>query len=147
MDIAISRKTISSAAALAAVERAVGFGRDRGKSVVAAVVDASGDLMACLRADGAFSASVGIAKDKAYTSAVFGASTDDLSGALIDNPVLHHGIALRPGVVLFGGGLPIVDDGIVIGAIGVSGGSEQDDRDCANAGAEALASFCAERAA
>ena len=72
-----------------------------------------------------------IAKDKAYTAAVFGASTDDLSNALKDNPVLHHGIAIRPGVVLFGGGLPIVEDGAVIGAIGVSGGSEDDDRACA----------------
>jgi uncharacterized protein GlcG (DUF336 family) len=147
MNVAISRKTISSAAALAAVEQAVSCGRTRGKSVVAAVVDAGGDLMACLRADGAFSASIGIAKDKAYTAAVFGTSTDDLSGALIGNPVLHHGIALRPGIVLFGGGLPIIDDGTVIGAIGVSGGSEEDDRDCANAGAAALASFRAERAA
>jgi uncharacterized protein GlcG (DUF336 family) len=145
MDIAIARKTISSAAAFAAVEKAVNHGRARGKSVVAAVVDASGDLMACLRADGAFSASVGIAKDKAYTAAVFGISTDDLSEALKDNPVLHHGIAMRPGVVLFGGGLPIVDDGVVIGAIGISGGSEQDDRDCAKAGAAALASMRAER--
>lgn len=147
MGIAISRKTISSAAALAAVGQAVKVGRSRGKAVVAAVVDASGDLMACLRADGAFSASIGIAKDKAYTAAVFGASTDDLSGALISNPVLHHGIALRPGVVLFGGGLPITDGGAVIGAIGVSGGSEEDDRECAKAGAAALASVRAERAA
>ncbi len=147
MDIAISRKVISSAAALAAVEQAVAFGRAHGKSVVAAVVDASGDLMACLRADGAFSASIGIAKDKAYTAAVFGASTDDLSSALINNPVLHHGIALRPGVVLFGGGLPLVDNGVVVGAIGVSGGSEEDDRDCAKAGAAALSSFRTEKAA
>jgi len=138
MDVAISRRTISSAAALAAAEAAVACGRGRGKSVVAAVVDAGGDLMACLRADGAFSASVGIARDKAYTAAVFGASTDDLSDALIGNPVLHHGIAMRPGVVLFGGGLPIVDDGVVIGAIGISGGSEDDDRDCAKAGAATL---------
>ena len=49
--------------------------------------------------------------------------------------MLHHGIAIRPGVVLFGGGLPIVEDGAVIGAIGVSGGSEDDDRAAAAAGA------------
>src|SRR5271166_2888836 len=136
MQVAVSRKTISSAAAFRAVEAAVAEGQTRG---VAAVVDVSGDLMACLRADGAFSASVGIAKDKAYTAAVFGASTDDLSNALKSNPVLHHGIAIRPGVVLFGGGLPIVEDGAVIGGVGVSGGSEEDDRECAKAGAAALA--------
>ena len=105
--------------------------------MVAATVDISGGLVACLRADGAFAASVTIAKDKAYTAAVFGASTDDLSDALKDNPVLHHGIAIRPGVVLFGGGLPIVEDGAVIGAVGVSGGSEDDDRGAARDSASA----------
>lgn len=139
MRIAYTKRTITSAAASRAVEAAVAHGRANGKAVVAAVVDAGGDLVACLRADGAFSASVGIAKDKAYTAAVFGISTDDLSKALISNAVLHAGIASRPGVVLFGGGLPLVDDGAVIGAIGVSGGSEDDDRDCARAGASVLA--------
>src|SRR5271165_5365748 len=126
MQIVASIPSITSVAALAAVQAAVAHGRSIGKSVVAAVVDVGGDLMASLRADGAYAASVGIARDKAYTAAVFGASTDDLSNALKDNPVLHHGIAIRPGVALFGGGLPIVEDGAVIGAIGVSGGSEDD---------------------
>jgi uncharacterized protein GlcG (DUF336 family) len=137
MSISVTRRIISAEAALRAVEAAVAKGRERGVAVVAAVVDISGDLVACLRADGAFSASVTIAKDKAYTAAVFGAATDDLSNALKDNPVLHHGIAIRPGVVLFGGGVPVVEDGAVIGAVGVSGGSEDDDRACAKAGAAA----------
>jgi len=132
MQVAVSRKTISSA------EAAVAKGQTRGVAAVTSVVDVSGDLMACLRADSAFPASVGIAKDKAYTAAVFCTSTDDLSNALKANPVLHHGIAIRPGVVLFGGGLPIVDEVAVIGAMGVSGGSEDDDRECARAGATAL---------
>jgi len=121
MQVAISRRSISLAAAFRAVEAAVARGRERGVSVAAAVVDVGGDLMACLRADGAFSASIAIARDKAYTAAAFGASTDDLSSGLKNNPVLRHGIAIRPGVVLFGGGLPIVDGGAVVGAIGVSG--------------------------
>ncbi len=137
MPITITRHIIRSSAALEAVEAAVAKGRERGVAVVAAVADIAGDLIACLRADGAFSASVTIARDKAYTAAVFGASTDDLSNALKDNPTVHQGIALRPGVVLFGGGLPLVEDGAVIGAIGVSGGSEDDDRACAKAGAAA----------
>ena len=102
MPITITRHIIRSSAALEAVEAAVAKGRERGVAVVAAVADIAGDLIACLRADGAFSASVTIARDKAYTAAVFGASTDDLSNALKDNPTVHQGIALRPGVVLFG---------------------------------------------
>ncbi len=138
MPITITRRIISSNAALDAVVAAVAKGGERGVAVVAAVVDIGGDLVACLRADGAFSASVTIARDKAYTAAVFGAATDDLSNALKVNPTLHHGIAIRPGVALFGGGLPLVVDGAVIGAIGVSGGSEDDDRACAQAGATAV---------
>ncbi len=95
--------------------------------------------MACLRADGAFSASLGIARDKAFTAAVFGVSTDALHDALSAREVLRDGIASRPGVVLFGGGVPIVEEGNVIGAIGVSGGSEDDDRACALAGLTAIA--------
>lgn len=138
MEIAISRRSIAAAAALAAAEAAVARGRAMDKAVVSAVVDASGDLVALLRADGAFKASIAIARNKAYTAAVFGASTDDLSAALSANPTLHHGIAIQPGVILFGGGLPIVIDGDVIGGIGVSGGSEDDDRACARAGLAAL---------
>lgn len=138
MKIAVSRETIAAPAALAAVQAAVAHAEAQGKAVVAAMVDAGGDLVALLRADGAFSASVGIARDKAYTAAVFGLATDALSDALSANPALHHGIALRPGVILFAGGLPVVSEGQVIGGIGVSGGSEDDDRACARAGLAAL---------
>jgi uncharacterized protein GlcG (DUF336 family) len=138
MEITFSRKSIMAAAAYAAVEAAVAHAGAVNQAIVAAVVDTSGDLIALLRADGAFKASVSIAQDKAYTAAVFGVSTDALSEALSSNPSLHQGIALRPGVVLFSGGLPIVAEGQVIGGIGVSGGSEADDRACAEAGLAAL---------
>ena len=61
------------------------------------------------------SASVGIARDKAYTAATFGVATDDLGKALSSSEILRDGIALRPGVILFAGGLPIVVDGEVAG--------------------------------
>jgi uncharacterized protein GlcG (DUF336 family) len=138
MSIAIRKDSIASAAALKAVTAAVAHGASRGAAVVAAVTDPSGDTVACLRADGAFSASVGIAQDKAYTAAVFGVSTDTLCAALAPREVLREGIALRPRVILFGGGLPIAEEGRVVGAIGVSGGSEDDDRACAAAGLAAL---------
>ena len=94
--------------------------------------------MACLRADRAFAASVEIARDKAWTAAVFGLSTDALGAAVAQPEALRDGIARRPGVVLFGGGLPIIEAGLVIGGIGVSGGAEDDDRAGARAGLAAL---------
>jgi uncharacterized protein GlcG (DUF336 family) len=138
MQIVASIPSITSVAALAAVQAAGVHGHSIGKSVVAAVVDVGGDLMASLRADGAYAASVGIARDKAYTAATFGVASDELGKALSGNEILVQGIALRPGVILFAGGLPIVVDGEVAGAIGVSGGSEDDDRACAKAGLVAL---------
>ncbi len=130
--------SITVSAAKDAVEAALTRGRARGVAVVATVVDAGGALVASLRDDGAFAASVDIARDKAWTAATFGASTDGLCEALAAREVLREGIALRPGVVLFGGGVPIVVDGRVVGGLGVSGGSEDDDRACAAAGLAAL---------
>lgn len=130
--------TLTSSAAVKAAEAAVACGADRGVAIVATVVDAAGHLLAAVRADGAFVASIDISRDKAWTAATFGLSTDRLCEALAEREVLREGIALRPGVVLFGGGVPIVVDGRPIGAVGVSGGSEDDDRACAGAGLAAL---------
>lgn len=55
------------------------------------------------------------------------------------NPKLASGLAARPRLVMFGGGLPISDNGDLIGAIGISGGSGEQDIACARAGLEALA--------
>ncbi len=133
-----SISTLTSAAALVAAEAAVSCGVARGVAVVATVVDCGGHLLAALRADGAFPASIEISRDKAWTAAGFRTSTDRLCEALSERDVLREGIALRPGVVLFGGGMPIVVEGATVGAIGVSGGSEDDDRACASAGLAAL---------
>lgn len=138
MQVSLLRRSVTADAGHAAVAAAVVHGAAMGKAVVAAVVDASGDLVALLRADGAYKASVGIAQDKAHTAAVFGTATDAFGAALAANMTVHQGLSLRPGVVLFGGGLPIVQDGTLIGGIGVSGGSEEDDRVCASAGLKAL---------
>lgn len=138
MDLTVRQDSITDEAAMAAVAAAVAKGRDLGCAMVTAVVDAGGNLVACVRPTGAFVASVGIARDKAWTAATFGLSTDALHGAVADPPHLHDGIAARPGVVLFGGGFPIVHDGRVIGGIGCSGGSEDQDRACARAGLAAL---------
>lgn len=138
MELSLTRRMVTAQAAQVAVTAAVGHGHGLGKAVVAAVVDASGDLVVLMRGDGAFKASISIAQDKAYTAAVFGLATEALSSALSGNRVLQDGIARRSGVVLFGGGLPLLEGGVVIGGIGVSGGSEDDDRACARAGLTAL---------
>lgn len=131
-------RSLGSSAARRAAEAALACGLERGAAVVAAVVDQGGHLLALLRADGAFTASLDIARDKAWTAATFGMSTDQLCAAVGGHEVLRDGMAGRPGIILFGGGAPILEDGGLIGAIGVSGGSEDDDRACAAAGITAL---------
>lgn len=138
MNLTVPAHSISDHAAHAAVAAAVAKGRELGCAMNAAVVDAGGNLVAFLRASGAFLPSIGIAQDKAYTAAAFGMSTDTLCRAVSDPAVLRDGIAARPGVVLFGGGFPIVVEGRVVGGIGCSGGSEDHDRACAQAGIAAI---------
>ena len=134
-----SISTLTCAAAVVAAQMAVKSRLTVCVAVVATGAEAGGHPRAATRADGAFTASIDIARDKAWTAATFGLTTDRLCEALSSRDVLREGIALRPGVVLFGGGLPIVLDGATVGAIGVSGGSEDDDRACAAAGLAALA--------
>lgn len=138
MPTVIDRKSISSKAALAAVTAAVESGRSLKCNVVAAVVDCGGNLLACLRADGAFLHSIAIAQDKAYTAAGFGIATSALYEAVKEPAALRDGIMHRDRLVVFGGGFPIRADGQIIGGIGVSGGSEEQDSLCAQAGLAAI---------
>jgi glc operon protein GlcG len=108
------------------------------------VVDDGGRLVAAARQDGACKACTEIAQNKAITAALYAAPTRvfaDLSfGAKRDgvNAGLP-GSAFVPGLVAFAGGLPIkTAKGDVIGAIGVSGASEDQDEACAQAGLDAI---------
>ena len=138
MTVTIDKRTISSDAAFKAVGAAVEQGLAIGCRVNAAVVDAGGNLLAFRRADGAFLHSIAIAQDKAYTAAGFGVSTSQLYEAVKEPPALRDGIMLRERLVLFGGGHPIVVDGEVVGGIGCSGASEEQDSLCALAGLAAI---------
>lgn len=138
MSISRTVPHLTSAAALKAVQAALEAASTRGVAVVVAAVDAGGHLLATVRADGAFASSVSIAQDKAFTAAIFGVSTDQLKAGLQHDQVLLNGIAAREHIVLFGGGMPVVENGVVIGGLGVSGGSEDDDRAVAAAGLAAI---------
>jgi len=81
---------------------------------------------------------VEIAIDKAYTAASFGFPTSEWMGILAGDEALRLGMPLRPRLVVFGGGLPIRDGGHLLGGIGVSGGSAEQDAACAQAGLTAV---------
>ena len=93
---------------------------------------------AFVRATGAPFHSSDIARDKAYTAASFKMPTADIPGIVSGSDALRDGITRRRNMVMFGGGLPIVIDGEIVGGIGVSGGSEAMDTAYANVGLAAM---------
>ncbi|WP_168206322.1 heme-binding protein [Labrenzia sp. PHM005] len=109
------------------------------------VVDDGGHLLAAARQDGACKACSNIARNKAVTSALYGAATRvmaDLSFGKKRDGVDAGlpGAAFVPGLVAFAGGLPVTTtSGEVVGGIGVSGVSSNEDEQCAQAGVAAIA--------
>lgn len=139
MSHAVATKVIDWPAAQDAATAAVNAAAAIGVRVNVALVDASGVLAGFLRMPGAPLHSVEIAIDKAYTAASFGLATSRWTEVLQSHsPAVRDGLVQRPRFVAFGGGLPIVEGGQCIGAIGVSGSSEQQDEQIARAGLAAL---------
>ena len=139
MKIEAPQNVVHWEAAAAAVTAAVRWAEDAGARVNVAVVDAGGNLAAFLRMPGAFLHSIDIAIDKAYTAAGFGLPTAAWSDALASHSLaVRDGLPRRPRMVCFGGGLPMRHEGRIIGGIGVSGGSEDQDEACARAGLAAI---------
>jgi uncharacterized protein GlcG (DUF336 family) len=134
----VGMRTIDWPAAARAAQAAAEAADRLGVRVNVAVVDAAGLLAAFVRMPGAPLHSIDIAIDKAYTAASFGVPTGAWHDALAaHSDAVRQGLVLRPRFVAFGGGLPIDDDGALIAGIGVSGGSEAQDAQCAQAGLDA----------
>jgi uncharacterized protein GlcG (DUF336 family) len=110
-----------------------------GQPMNIAVVDAGGNLIAHVRQDGAWIGSIDISISKAWTSKAFDIQTKDL-GDHSQPTQQFFGIHTTNGgrVAIFAGGVPLVRDGIVVGGLGVSGGSGEQDQSVAEAGLAAL---------
>jgi uncharacterized protein GlcG (DUF336 family) len=125
--------------ARAAIERAIEKAREIDTFMCIAVVDSGADLKAFHRMDDAWVGSIDIAIKKAKTAVFFGMPTGEI-GKLSQPGAPLYGIEhSNGGLITFPGGLPIVDeDGVMVGAIGVSGSSVENDHAVAKAGVEAL---------
>ncbi|MDR2984891.1 MAG: heme-binding protein [Nocardiopsaceae bacterium] len=135
MAATFDRLSVSTELAKAMIDAAEQKAAEMGHPFVIAIVDDSGVLKAFSRMDGAALLSVQVAQDKAYTAAGFGMSTDAWHDFVKDDAPLAMGAA--PGIdrlIVFGGGFPIMIDGKLAGAIGVSGGHYSQDMDVAKAG-------------
>lgn len=103
-----------------------------------AIVDWGRNLILFGRHEGAKLGSIDVAVGKAYTARSFEMSTADVAPLTQPGAPLFGVQASDSKLIAFGGGLPLVRDGAVVGAVGVSGGSVEMDIDCAEAAVEAF---------
>ena len=107
-----------------------------GQPMNIAVADEGGNLVAHVRMDGAWLGSVDISIKKAYTSRAFDVATKDLATHSQSGGQFFGIHASNDGkIMIFAGGVPLKKNGKVVGAIGVSGGSGEQDHAVAEAGA------------
>jgi len=114
---------------------AVAEGKKNGWNVAVAIVDPAGELVFFERIDNTQAGSIAVSQEKARTAARFKRPTKAFEDALVGG---RQAILGLPGVVPLEGGVPLLVDGKIVGAIGVSGATSQQDGICAQAGADTL---------
>ncbi|MGW0007238.1 GlcG/HbpS family heme-binding protein [Nocardia grenadensis] len=124
-------------------QRVIAAGRAKAAEIESpsniAVVDAGGNLVAHARMDGAWIASIDISINKAFTARALDISTEDL--AVDAGPgAQFYGIHSSNGgrIMIFAGGVPLRHNGQVVGAVGVSGGTREQDKTVVAAAAAAM---------
>lgn len=127
--------------ARAAVSAAIGKSQQIGVKMDIAVVDAGANLKAFARMDGAWLGSIDIAMKKARTARYFDMNTGDIGQLSQPGGELYNIEHSNGGLITFPGGIPIKDGaGEIIGGIGVSGNTVENDHAVAEAGAKAAVS-------
>ncbi len=113
-----------------------------GQPMNIAIADAGGNLVAHVRMDGAWLGSIDISIKKAFTSRAFDISTKDLAENSQPGQQFFGIHASNDGrIMIFAGGIPLKKNGQVVGAIGVSGGSGDQDHSVAEAGESVFLNF------
>jgi glc operon protein GlcG len=127
---------ISLARAQAVIQAAVTEAKRRNWKMNVAVADSGGNLVAFQRMDGAMLASIQIAEHKARAAATFRRPTKIFEDGI---NLMHLNYLLAfDGVIASRGGIPLIDQGAIIGAIGCSGGTDSQDEIVSKAGAAVI---------
>lgn len=137
-DAHVALTTSTACLTLGGADAVIAAARDEARRIGVAVVihvcDAGGHPLALARMDGSPLFSLAVAAKKAWTAMAAGVTTAALAPALLAGPELLHGVAGKvDDLIPVGGGAPVLVDGVVAGAIGVSGATEQQDHDIAAA--------------
>ncbi len=118
------------------IHTAVAEAKKRNWKMNAAVVDSGGNLVAFQRMDGAMLASIQIAEHKARAAATFRRETKQFEDGV---QLMHLNYLLAfDGIIASRGGIPLIEQGMIIGAIGCSGGTDSQDEVVSRAGAAAI---------
>ena len=133
MEKTYNKKALSYELAAKMVEAAIARAKELNCKQNVAVLDDGGNLKAFGRMDGAPLLGAEGCQRKAFT-ALFGVGTKDFYNYIKDRQELLIGLSHFSRATVVGGGLPIILDGEIIGGIGVGGGTEEQDIDCAQAG-------------
>jgi uncharacterized protein GlcG (DUF336 family) len=134
--------SIGEASAQAALAFGVKQAAARRISICIAIVDSGRNLVGFLRMSGTPLGAIEVSQGKAYTSASVNMKTGELAKYVQPGTAFYgFEVSHRQPLVVFGGGVPVDRDGVLIGAVGVSGGSMDDDVSLA----EAVAAFLAQR--
>lgn len=128
--------SLSLAEANRIIEASLAEAERLGVKLSVAVVDAGGQLLAFQRMEGAIAVSATAAPGKAVGSVFFGRDSAAINP---ESPVMQAIIASQGGrIIPAQGAIPIRKDGLLVGAIGGSGGTAQEDEDCVRVGLQAL---------
>jgi uncharacterized protein GlcG (DUF336 family) len=133
---ALPEATISLADARIIMEGAIAHAREKNLRLGVVVVDAAGEMVAGEHMDGAPGRNIMFAEGKAYASAIYRTTSEALSQVYKTRPDRYFGIQNVYGnkVYMVGGGVPLVVDGKLVGAVGVAGTPGNQDEECARAG-------------
>jgi uncharacterized protein GlcG (DUF336 family) len=133
------KKSISLADAERIARAAMAKATELDLSIAVAIVDESGIMKHFVRMDKAPLIAVDASRKKAVTAVGYGIPTGESWFNFIkDDPILREGVHGFSDFMLLGGGVPILSDNQVIGAVGISGGHYSTDQECAIAGLGAL---------
>ena len=138
MDGLVSRRELSLDLALALLARVREEADSRDLSLAAAVVDSSGHVLASQRMDGTALGAMQLALGKAFTAASWATPSGDFARTTQPGGDDWGWNTTDPRIVVYAGGIPLLADGELVGAIGASGGAASEDEECVVAAAAAF---------
>jgi uncharacterized protein GlcG (DUF336 family) len=131
---------LTLSAARSVIDAVEAAGRQMRVALSVAVVDSGDELVAFARMDAADLVSIRLARDKAFSALVNRMPTRDLAALVQPGAEFYGYDSIAAGrMIVFAGGMPLERDGVLVGAVGVSGGSSEEDQRAVDAGVAAFA--------